>query len=99
MNVISRRGLLQLLEGKPKDVVKEVTVWFRIAQSAEWSELISVRDYFKDADLIKGKLVFNIRHNRFRLIVLPVFEAKKLYLKALLTHQEYDQGGWKTKWP
>jgi mRNA interferase HigB len=44
-------------------------------------------------------LVFKIRHNRFRLIVLPVFKRKKPYIKALLTHAEYDKEDWKKMWP
>ena len=44
-------------------------------------------------------MVFNIRGNRYRLIVYPVFSRHKLYVKALLTHQEYDKGDWKKKWP
>ena len=52
-----------------------------------------------DADFVAGLLVFNIRHHRYRLIVYPVFSRRKLYLKALLTHKEYDMKEWRQQWP
>jgi mRNA interferase HigB len=99
VNVISKSGLTDLLKGKPKDVEAEAIAWFHIARSADWKSFADVRNTFADADMVDGLLVFNIRRNRYRLIVYPVFSRLKLYVKALLTHQEYDKGGWKTKWP
>lgn len=52
-----------------------------------------------DADFVDGLLVFNIRQNRFRLIVLPVFSRWTLYIKALLDHKAYDRKEWVNKWP
>ena len=52
-----------------------------------------------DADLVNGLLVFNIRQNRYRLIAYPVFSRHRLYIKALLSHKEYDRKNWVNKWP
>ena len=46
-----------------------------------------------------GLLVFNIRRNRYRLIVYPVFPRRKLYIKALLTHKECNRKEWEKQWP
>ena len=98
VNVISRSGLADLIARKPKDVQTEVLAWYRIARKAEWDGFSSVRRQFPAADLVNGLLVFNIRQNRYRLIVFPVFRRYKLYVKALLSHKEYDKGEWKTRW-
>jgi mRNA interferase HigB len=98
LNVISKPGLLDLLSGKSADMQKEVLAWYYTAKNADWSELAEVRAQFPDADFVNGLPVFNIRHNRFRLIVLPVFSRRKLYIKALLNHKEYTRKDWKTKW-
>jgi mRNA interferase HigB len=42
--------------------------------------------------------IFNIRHNRYRLIVRMQFETQRVYIKEFLTHAEYDNGAWKNKW-
>ena len=99
MNVISKHGLVKLLKGKSKDVQSEVFAWYRIARKTDWGSLADVRSHFPDADLVGELLVFNIRQNRYRLVVLPVFPRGRLYVKALLGHKEYDREAWKTQWP
>ena len=89
---------MDLLERKSKDIQTEVLAWYA-ARAADWDSLRAVRNQFADADLVGNLLVFNIRRNRYRLIVYPAFSRRKLYVKALLDHKEYDRGDWKTKWP
>ena len=55
----------------------------------------AVRGTFNDADLVNGRIVFNISHNRYRLIAWPAYRTHKLFVKAVLTHKEYDEGKWK----
>lgn len=90
---------MDLLKGKSKDVCTELLIWYRVAKSADWPNFAAVREIFPDADLVNGLLVFNVRQNRYRLIVYPVFSRRKLYLKALLSHKEYERKEWETKWP
>jgi mRNA interferase HigB len=97
VNVISKRGLKQLLKGKSSDVVTEALNWYKAASAAKWESLEDVRVQYPDADQVGDVLIFNIRFNRYRLIVFAVYPKEKLYLKALLTHKEYDREVWK-KW-
>lgn len=99
MNVISKRGLTEMAEGKRvgSDAMDELQSWYRTARRATWMNLIDVRQDFADVDQIGNVLVFNVRHNRYRLIVRAVYPKQKLYVKALLTHKEYDREEWK-KW-
>ena len=90
---------MEMLKGLPQDVLKESLKWLKVAEFAEWTCFEDVRRAFPDADLVKRLLVFNIRRNRYRLIVYPVFTGKKLYIKALLNHQEYDRKDWVERWP
>ena len=41
------------------------------------------------------RFVFNIGGNKFRLIAAIQFAAQRLYVKAVLTHADYDEGDWK----
>jgi mRNA interferase HigB len=54
-----------------------------------------VRLSFPGADQVGEALVFNIRGNRYRLIATVFYPARTIYLKALLTHHEYDREEWK----
>ncbi len=42
-------------------------------------------------------LVFNVRHNKYRLLVKVDYASKLLMVKDLLTHKEYGTDAWK-KW-
>ena len=99
MNVISKRGLLELAKGKRVDheTLDELNAWHHAAHIARWQSLADVRRDFADADQVGSALIFNIRHNRYRLIAFAVYAKQKLYAKALLTHKEYDREEWK-KW-
>jgi len=95
--VISKRGLTQLLKGMAKEVVTECANWYKAARAARWESFDAVRADFPDADQTGSVLIFNIRHNRYRLIARVLYTKQKLYVKALLTHKEYDREEWK-KW-
>ncbi len=88
-----------MLERKSADVRAELLAWYRAARKADWTRVTDVWDSVPDADYVEGLLVFNIRQNRYRLIVFPVFARRKLYIKALLSHKEYDRKDWQSKWP
>ena len=75
----------------------EVLQWYRVASASDWSCLTDVRNQFSAADLIGEVLVFNIDRNRYRLITTVFFPTREIYVKALLTHKEYDREEWK-KW-
>lgn len=96
MNVISQRGLREMLARAP-DAADEAVHWYKTARKAEWRNLADVRRQFSSADQVGNLLVFNIRHNRYRLIVKVDFRTARVFVKALLTHKEYDREEWK-KW-
>ena len=89
------RGLHLLLKGKSSDVAEEVASWFKTAAAAHWDSIQDVRQSFPDADQVGEALVFNIRGNRYRLIATVFYPARTIYLKAQLTHNEYDREEWK----
>ena len=69
--------------------------WRKAASHARWRDLHQVRTMFPDADQYRSLLIFNIRHNHYRLIVKADFRANLLMVKEFLTHDEYLRGGWK----
>jgi mRNA interferase HigB len=97
VNVISRRGLAKLLDGKPPDVLDEALAWFKTAPAARWNRFQDVRRQYPGVDQAGEVLVFNLRHNRYRLIATVCYPAATVYVKALLTHKEYAREEWK-KW-
>jgi mRNA interferase HigB len=97
VNVISRRGLISLLEGKSAEVAAHAIRWYRVARAAQWRTIEDVRVQYPSADQVGRVLVFDLLHSRYRLTVVVSFRNQRLYIKALLTHKEYDRKEWK-KW-
>jgi len=87
---------MRLVEEKP-EAAEEAIAWYRVARVADWKNLADVRKIFPSADIVGNVLIFNLRHNRYRLIVRAAFQIKTLFVKAILTHKEYDGEEWR-KW-
>lgn len=96
VNVISSTTIKRYA-ARHADAAEELLRWTKAASHAVWRDLGEVRLHFPDADQYKSLLIFNIRHNHYRLIVKVDYRAKLLMVKEFLTHKEYDRGGWK-KW-
>jgi mRNA interferase HigB len=69
--------------------------WFRIAKKAAWKNLSDVRKTFATADAVSKWTIFNIKGNQYRLIVEINYTFGRIYIRQVLTHAEYDRGGWK----
>jgi mRNA interferase HigB len=96
VNVIGKRGLWERSEKHP-DAKAALQIWFDTAVAAEWRNLEDIRQTFPDADMIGPLAIFNIRGNRYRLIVRMVFRYQRIYVKEFLTHAEYGRKGCR-KW-
>jgi mRNA interferase HigB len=54
-----------------------------------------VREVLPHADKIGKLTVFNIGGNKVRLVAAIHYNRHKIYIRAVLTHTEYDKGDWK----
>ena len=94
MHVISKKILRQFWEKHPDSEIP-LTRWFKILDSQSFSNFASLRSVFPSADQVGDLTVFNIGGNKYRLIASVHFNRDKIYIRHLLTHLEYDKGGWK----
>lgn len=61
----------------------------------DFASIAEVREIFPSADKVGRLTVFNIGGNKIRLIAAIHYNRKKIYIRAVLTHKEYDEGNWK----
>jgi len=95
MHVISRKKLKEAA-GRHADISSPLDAWFRIVKKAQWKSLADVRKTFSTADAVGKWTVFNIKGDRYRLIAEINYIFGRLYVRHVLTHSEYDRGGWKS---
>jgi mRNA interferase HigB len=68
--------------------------WFHIASKADWANLNDGRASFPSADQVGQVLILNLGGNAYRMIVTVYYAGRTLYVKALLSHAEYDRKDW-----
>ncbi|HTW32014.1 MAG TPA: type II toxin-antitoxin system HigB family toxin [Candidatus Sulfotelmatobacter sp.] len=93
MHVISRKKLKEAVF-RHAELESPLEAWFRIAKKAMWT-LSEVRGGFSTADAVGKWTVFNIKGNRYRLITEINYSSGRIFVRHVLTHSEYDRGGWK----
>jgi mRNA interferase HigB len=94
MHVISRKRLNDFAEKHP-DARTSLSHWFGLMKRGAFSSFIELRDSFPSADRVGKLTVFNVGGNRVRLIAAIHYNRQKVYVRAVLTHAEYDKQGWK----
>ena len=66
-----------------------------MVRNTQFGSFSEIRAVFPSADLVGKWIVFNIGGNKYRLISSVHFNRGKLYVRAVLTHREYDEEKWK----
>ena len=69
--------------------------WRRVIEKNRFSNWAELKAAFNSVDRVGDLVVFDIGGNKYRLIASIRFEKQILYIKAVLTHQDYDRGTWK----
>ena len=96
MHIITRKRLNEFAEKHPT-ATTSLTHWHRILKKNNFPNFVALRGAFPHADQVGGLTVFNIGGNKARLISAIHYNRQKVYIRAVLTHAEYDAGRWKEK--
>ena len=94
MHVISRKKLREFCQ-QHADSCDALNSWYKNACKASWSHLLEVQTLYPQAEAVGNLTVFNIKGNKYRLIVDIVYSDRIIYVKYVLTHAEYDKEEWK----
>lgn len=91
MHIISRKKLVEFWE-QHVDAEGSLRAWYDHAKKAHWLTPMDVqKNYGDDAILPDNRAVFNIKGNRYRLVVRFNYAAQSIYIRFVGTHAEYDQ--------
>lgn len=94
MHVITRKRLNEFAEKYP-DTRSSLARWYTIMREKRFANLVHLRETFPHADQVGKFTAFNIGGNKVRLIAAVHYNRNKVYIRHVLTHQEYDTGKWK----
>lgn len=87
-------GTLKAFWSQPgrHDAQMPLRTWIHIVKAATWSKPNEVKDTFGTADLLSnGRVVFDIGGNKYRLVAAIHYRGKRVYIRFIGTHKEYDK--------
>jgi mRNA interferase HigB len=73
------------------DSEQPLRAWYAEAKEADWLSPNDIKATFHSASVVgKNRTVFNIKGNKYRLIVAIKYDFKIVYVRFIGTHKEYD---------
>jgi mRNA interferase HigB len=94
MHVISRKRLNEFSDKHP-ETKNSLAQWYALVKKNNYSSFADLRASFPSADRVGKLTVFDIGGNRVRLITAIHYNRRRVYIRELLTHAEYDRNRWK----
>ena len=91
MRIIARKTLKEFLERHP-DARQPLQAWYADAKHAIWKTPIDIKDTCRNASIVaNNRVVFNIKGNKYRLVVAIQYEYGIVYIRFIGSHREYDR--------
>jgi len=91
MRIISRKALREFWERHP-DAMQALQAWYADVRQVTWDAPADIKGVYRNASIIaNNRVVFNIKGNRYRLVVAINYEVGIVFIRFVGTHEEYDR--------
>lgn len=91
MRIISKKILREFWEGH-SDCKQQLQAWYQEASKANWKSPRDIKnEYLTASFLVNNRVVFNIKGNKYRLIVRINYDYQMIWIRFVGTHAEYDK--------
>ena len=94
MKLVSNKALREFAARHP-DAAQPLQDFRHLVEHGTFTSFAQLKAAFATVDKVGERYVFNMGGNKYRLIAAIAFRAGLMWVKAVLTHTEYDQGAWK----
>ena len=94
MHVVSYKAI-RLFCGAHPDAKNALDRWYKVVRRVAWTNFAEVKQSFNTTDFVAPYLVFDIAGNEYRLIAEINFRRRILFIRGIMTHEEYLKGVWK----
>jgi len=91
MRIISRKKLREFWERHP-DARQALQAWYADARHANWQTPADIKNIYRNASIVpNNRAIFNIKGNKYRLVVAVQYQYGIVYIRFVGTHREYDE--------
>ncbi|AYC32259.1 type II toxin-antitoxin system HigB family toxin [Pseudomonas cavernae] len=94
MRVITQKRIREAQQKWPHSA-NAPEAWYRLIRRTGPSDFAAMKQLFPSIDKVGDKHVFDIGGNKLRLIAVVDYQFKKVFIRAVLDHKEYDRNQWK----
>lgn len=94
MHVITRKRLREFA-ARHKEAEEPLAAWYAIVSRTDFGSFAELKRAFRTVDKVGEFTVFDIGGNKYRLVAAIHYNRKKVYIRHVLTHAEYDRDKWK----
>ena len=89
MRIFTEQTLKEYIGNHP-DARVALQEWVSIVKRSEWTCFADIRQTFGTVDAVGNQhFVFDIKGNRYRLVVVIKFTIRFVYIRFIGTHEEY----------
>jgi mRNA interferase HigB len=91
MRIISIKKLKKFWKKYP-DSNQSLRSWYEEVKKSNWNKTSDVKSLYKTASILSSnRIVFNIKGNKYRMVVAVRYKFKIVYIRFVGTHKEYDK--------
>jgi mRNA interferase HigB len=91
VRIISRKLLREFWEIHP-DSMMPLQTWFHDVEHSNWNSPSDIQTIYHNASfLADNRVVFNIKENHYRLVVVVICQHGLVFIRFVGTHAEYDR--------
>ena len=94
VRVISRKKIRDASRVHP-EWEASLSAWYKVAKNADWARFPDVKQSWSNSDKVGACIVFDISYNKCRLVAWINYRGKKVFIRYILSHADYDKGKWK----
>ncbi len=89
---VSNRSTVRAFAAGHADAGQALFAWFAEVEQARWSGPADIKGAYPAASFLAGnRVVFNIKGNRYRVVVAVKYDFHSLYIRFIGTHAAYDE--------
>jgi mRNA interferase HigB len=91
VRIISRKRLIEFWEVHP-DAEQSLRAWYAETKKAKWKTPAEVKALYRNASILpNNRIVFNIKGNVYRLVVVIEYRLEIVFIRFVGTQEEYDK--------
>lgn len=90
MRVISRKILRRFWDKHP-NARQPLQAWYADVKQANWKRPSDIKATYQTASFISNnRVIFNIKGNKYRIVIVIEYRFGIVYIRFVGSHQEYD---------